>query len=183
MLKFSLGTLLLVVAVAAVGCAALANPTDLWTEVVIAVTLVFLFASLVAALVGQGRLRVFATGFAAVGWAYFVLTHGNAVSLPSHSLITTRSVNWVYALRRESEDGAQPESLPIGNPSAPGNAFGAPPPLDPFSDDPFGPPSAQYAPRDMHVIGHALWALILAGAGGTFALMIRRDSRVGSLPE
>jgi hypothetical protein len=170
MLRFSLATLFLVMAVVAVGCAALANPSQAWAEVIVAVVLLLLFAGLVAALIVQGPLRVFVIGFATVGWLYFLLTFADAVNLRDR-LITTRPLNVMFTAQMRSS-GDWPQSGYM-------DPFGrelAPPLYEPLSDDPFGAASF-VAPREMQDIGHALWAMLLGCAGGIFAQVIHRATR------
>lgn len=73
MLRFSLLTLFGVVLVAAIGCAALTNPTETWREIILAIAVVALF---VAALIAIGRPSParFAWGFATTGWLYLFAT-------------------------------------------------------------------------------------------------------------
>jgi hypothetical protein len=147
MLKFSLGMLFFIVTVAGLGCAALANPIMLWAEVMVAVTILFLLAGLVAALVGHRRSRVFAIGFAVVGWVYFVLAL-TEIGLPDERLVTTRFVTWIYKIRMDARPGVSSPN-PYGGPIAAEDPFGTPPELEdlftdpPAAEDPFGDPPAE----------------------------------------
>ncbi len=72
-LRFTLRGLFAVVTVAAIGCAALANPTDLWASVVLSGTLGLLIIALLVAVARRGAARVGANGFALCGCAYLGL--------------------------------------------------------------------------------------------------------------
>ena len=76
MLRFSLSVLLLVVFYAAVCCAAMANPTDLWRQTVVTLVVLTLLANSVGAVVVSGSERSFLTGFSVAGWLYFALSFG-----------------------------------------------------------------------------------------------------------
>ena len=70
-MRFSILTLLGLVAVAAVGCAALLNANDVWAEVCYSVTFITLLVAFVAGLILRGGTRAFCIGFAVFGLAYF----------------------------------------------------------------------------------------------------------------
>ena len=67
MLRFSLASLLSVVLFAAVGCAALANATELWRQAIITLTVLTLMAVSLAAIAWRGNSGHFAVGFAVTG--------------------------------------------------------------------------------------------------------------------
>jgi hypothetical protein len=207
MLKYSLGTLFLVVAVVAVGCAAAANFSPLWAEVMIALTLMILSIALVAALVGRGRTRVFAVGFAAVGWMYFLLTFVDAVGLRNERLLTSRAIHWLYGLKQQANAGAATTAPPTavdfgmpggGMPSMSGSGMGpmgagdASMGMEGMGGDMSGMmgmgsmpggmgipvlPVTYFAPRELQDIGHSLWTLLLGAAAGMLARAIHGAGR------
>ena len=73
MLRYSLGSLFLVLLYLSIGCAALANASGLWPQVSITLTLAILVLFSLGAIFWRERRRVFAIGFAATGWLYFLL--------------------------------------------------------------------------------------------------------------
>ena len=96
MLRFSLLTLLAVVLVAAIGSAALANPTDLWRQVIVSGTVGILAVATLAA-VAKRSASPFAWGFAVIGWLYLALVFGSVFGLRSH-LLTEAAVGRLYEL-------------------------------------------------------------------------------------
>jgi hypothetical protein len=82
--RFNLLTLFGFVAVVAVGCAALARPSQLWLAVVSAASLASLFYAVLAAAYGWNARRAFWVGFAVVGWGYVVLEWTSTAGLPFH---------------------------------------------------------------------------------------------------
>ncbi len=87
---------LLLVAVLAIGLAAMRSPTLLWTQVTITAAVTTLLIATVGALVGSPR--SFWVGFALVGWSYLMLSLGPWCS--EHVapwLLSTRIIDEVYA--------------------------------------------------------------------------------------
>ncbi|MFO0897923.1 MAG: hypothetical protein U0836_10915 [Pirellulales bacterium] len=82
--SFSLRTIFLVVAVAALGIAALVNANDWWTVAVTTTTVLLLVAATIAA--GNPFYR----GFCVMGWAYFLLTTGATAVGTDTLLLPTR---------------------------------------------------------------------------------------------
>jgi hypothetical protein len=72
-LHFSLRSLLWFVAIAAIGCAAMVNPTEQWLVAVSTCTFGMLAFSVLAAVHGRADDRAFWSGFAIVGWGYLAL--------------------------------------------------------------------------------------------------------------
>ena len=71
--RFNLLTLFGFVAIVAVGCAALARPSQLWLVVVSGASLAGLFYAVLAAVYGRNASRAFWVGVAVVGWGYVAL--------------------------------------------------------------------------------------------------------------
>lgn len=107
--QFSVRWLLGLVALVAVGCAALFHASPLWTSVVLTVTSALLLTAIVAAACRRGRARAFWLGFAVLGWGYFWVA-GGMTDLPipgswplsfftqsgEPPLATTRLLRWSY---------------------------------------------------------------------------------------
>jgi hypothetical protein len=77
------------VTVAAIGCAALANPTVPWAIGVVSAVFATLAFSILAAIYGLGRRRSFWLGFAIVGWGHvllYVLMNNTGTTLQNYIL-------------------------------------------------------------------------------------------------
>ncbi|MEX2119245.1 MAG: hypothetical protein WD847_06520 [Pirellulales bacterium] len=72
-MKFSLLTLLGAVAIAAVGCAALAHPARGSVMAVFTAAIVLLLSAVLAAIYCKAAVRAFWLGFAICGWSYLLL--------------------------------------------------------------------------------------------------------------
>ncbi len=153
MLRFSLLTLLGVVLVAAVGSAALANPTDTWRSVFVTLTLVVLFSFTTLAALNRSR-RSFALGFVMAGWLYFVLTFNSTFKDIRPTLLTDRIVDWSAGLLHEDIRETKVAM-----------------PADPFSSS---TNRTWYKLLRYEDVGHCLWTLILATIGGLFASWLGR---------
>jgi hypothetical protein len=188
MFRFSLAGLLIFVLLAAVGCAALVKAGELWRQVIItAAVLVFLTATL-AAVVWQGERRFAATGFAVFGWAYLILTFVSALGL-RNDMLTDKAVaslyTAMYGSRQESRqiiayspDGRvvvenYDASLQLWD--AAGQTFRSGQLLAKIAS---GPPNYE----DFADIGHALWAMLIAGLGAVLARGLRSSSAGSSPP-
>jgi len=183
MLRFSLLTLLGVVLVAAIGSAALANPTDTWRQVVVTGTVGILFVAILLA-VGKRPVSRFALGFAATGWLYLVLTFSGVLGVREH-LLTERSAVWLHGKIHDDPAAVAQSNLvqyrlpgpgSVVVPQRVGSAWPAPiyapAALAGYATSPMLPNSHNFA-----VVGRSLWTLILATIGGLFASWVgrRRD--------
>jgi len=170
MVRFSLLTLLGVVLVAAVGSAALANPTDTWRRVVVTVVVGVLLVSTLVTLTNR-RALPFALGFTVTGWLYLALTVDGILSRPD-DLLTEMAIDSLYSLVHGRAD-PQPPFPSYTGPGAPAtphpDLYYPTPPLSYLT---FPAPSAN--PHNFQTIGHSLWTLILATIGGLFASWIGR---------
>lgn len=110
MLRFSLLTLLGVVLVAAVGSAALANPTDTWCQVIVTGTVGILAAATLAATANR-RASGFGRGFAVAGWLYVALVFGGVFGLREH-LLTEQAAGWLYERIHGNDDVPSPLPAP-----------------------------------------------------------------------
>ena len=82
--QFSLRTLLVGVVFVAVSCGALLNANREWANSMLAVVLVMLLIGLIRWFVLRGRRQAFWSGFAIVGWGYFLLVQ-TSPSLIDHN--------------------------------------------------------------------------------------------------
>ena len=177
-MRFSILGLLGLVAFAAVGCAALRSPTELWRTCFYSVAVGSLIAALVPAALLTGRKRAFWIAFALVGWGYHLqftwLVRGES------TLLTTKLLD--YLARR-----ADSALVSYGS---------APTPIIDSSDDPANPelimPSEYMEPvqpvapynetRESFIgVGQSLITItfaLLGGCLGLFCYSLRqRDDR------
>jgi hypothetical protein len=174
MLRFSLLTLLGVVLVAAVGSAALANPTDTWRQVIVTGTVAILS---VATLATVTKRSAFAAGFAVMGWLYFVLAFSRVLNVREH-LLTERAVVWLHGKVHHdiSEDLILPQLPGPGSPVVPLRYDS--PRLTPAAFAGYNMSSPILSKvYNFAMIGRFLWTLLLATIGGLFASWLgrRRD--------
>jgi hypothetical protein len=157
MFQFPLRALLLCVVAVAIGCAALVHPTDLWGRVVVTVTVVILIASALAAIFGQGSLRVSAGGFAVAGWLHFLLTFSPWLDIREHLL--TSQVLEILEKSIHGETGRTPATIsfsPDGKRLVTGSY-----------DSTIRLWQLDTHNGDFYNIGHALWTLIFGVFGDT----------------
>jgi hypothetical protein len=119
MVKYSLGTLFLVVAVVSFGCAAVANFSKPWAEVTVTSAVMVLLIGVLGAVLGSRRIRPFAIGFAVVGWAYFLLAFVEVSGLRDE-LLTDRAVNWLYAVKQRWSAGSNADGMVVTAAGMPG---------------------------------------------------------------
>jgi hypothetical protein len=156
--RFSIAGLMGVVLVAAIGLAALRNPTELWDGVMFLLTCGVLMLSVVGVVCRGGAERAWWLGFALFGWGYLTL----AFSCP-HELLPRllSTVLLQHVTPRMDEPGMMrgggfrsvPLLLQFG---AIGGGFG-------------GGPNVGLSPWR---IGHCLWTLMAAVLGGTLARLL-----------
>ena len=192
MLRFSLATLLIVMGVAALGCAAVANWSPLWAEIMLTTTGAILLVGLLVALFGRGSTRTFATGFAAVGLAYFLLAFFAPAEIRDERLATRRAIDRLFALMQKTNADARTTSeFQLVEVVLDGSTNGSTPGGD--SSFMFGVGTRptlvtgrtvfNSPPREFEDIGHCLWTLLLALIGGVLAQVIQRASRREEAPE
>jgi hypothetical protein len=70
---FSLFSLLAVVSVSSLGCAALAYPTQWWAAITSSVTLGAFSLAVICAVIFRGKTQAFWGGFAFIGWLFIVI--------------------------------------------------------------------------------------------------------------
>ena len=165
MLQFSLRTLLLVAVVVAIGCAALVQPTEIWRQAVVTMTVLILLISTLAAIFGQGSLRATAGGFAVAGWMYFLLAFSPSLNIREHLLTGNVLETLDKVIHGESKSDVTffwtgSQLAPSGN-----------------STIRLWPSTSRN--NDFHNIGHALWALVFGMVGsfvaGWFSRQDKRD--------
>ncbi len=161
-MKFSLASLLFLVLIAALGCAALVNANDTWRQSMVTLVLsVLLIATLAAAV---NRSRAFALGFAVAGWIYLLLVFIPVVDLRD-DLLTDKGVRWLYTaihdeVAHESNQWSV-TSIPDGRTLA--TAF-------------IKPKTQTVQFKNFADIGHALWGLLVACLGGAVAGFLARKN-------
>jgi len=130
--RFSLLAMFGFVAVVAVGCAALAKPSQLWLVVVSALSLASLFYAVLAAAYGRNAKRAFWLGFAVVGWGYVTLEWKEASSVAPTEFLTNR----LQAVIEGSAASSPPRNV-YGNWSmSPPVATLPPEPMDAYAAEP-----------------------------------------------
>jgi hypothetical protein len=187
MLRYSLGALLGAVLVASVGCAALVNPTPLWSQIVFTATVVWLLGASVAAVVG--RPRPFACGFAIFGWGYLLLTSGGWSANTKPHLLTESALTKLEPLVVDPNQAAAALAWTTGttvNTWGGGNTIWvAPNNLIPATSyvtlTGLPTPASGEASQCLHQIGHALWTILFGAMGGVLGRSAaRRTSRTAA---
>ncbi len=187
--RFSLRSLLLMVALIAAACATLRYPSG-WLASVwsLAILLILLFAVL-ASLLCSGPLRPFWIGFAVFGWGYFWLSLFPSTLFPdvARQLVTTKALVMAYwAAQPDGFTTGQLMDNPLnvntvntiwtnsGNPSLTLSPSG-----QLFTNITALNISGMTGPRPLSLEeyvrgGHALCALLIGWLGGVFGAMLRR---------
>ncbi len=158
MLRFSLLSLLSVVLVAAIGSAALANPTNIWARGFVTGAVGILAAVTLVALVKRSALP-FALGFTLIGWLYIAIAFGGVFGVRKY-LLTERTTGWLFGLIHVS-DGDR-------------NLFYPPSAHDSYDATTAALRIPPEDPQDFIGIVRSLWTLILATIGGLFASWLSR---------
>jgi hypothetical protein len=179
MLRYSLGALLSAVLAASVGCAALVNPTPLWSQIVFTSAVVWLLGATVAAVVG--RPKPFAAGFAIFGWGYLLLTNGGwSANIRPHLLTEAALAKLEPLVVDPNQAGASYALLTANNLNTWGGSTVWVTPNSPWSTANYltltGMPAApgSDAGSCLRQIGHALWALLFGVGGGALARWVAR---------
>ncbi|MDP6558101.1 MAG: hypothetical protein QGG71_25775 [Pirellulaceae bacterium] len=191
MLRYSLGSLFLALLYLSVGCAALVNATGIWPQVAITLTIAILVLFSLGAIFWTERRRVFAIGFMATGWMYFLLVFSDATSVRPY-LLTETAMNRLFVTVHGAEyvsNRAVYQAVGVSGIQTAVYTAPVPPPLPPpFVNVGKSPTPTYYPtvavrptvdPRSFANIGHSMWALIVAFAGGVTAqLLAKRKKRV-----
>ena len=202
MLRYSLGSLFLALLYLSVGCAALVNATGIWPQVAITLTVAILVLCSLGAIFWTERRRVFAIGFSATGWLYFLLVFSSVTSVRPY-LLTETAMNRLFTTMHGVQyvqnsvvyqaiaaNGMQTAvyTAPLLNPRIPG------PPVASYAPAPVNSvPGVQpntlgltYAAvavqpvvnlRSFANIGHSMWAVIVAFAGGVTAQLLAKGRK------
>lgn len=199
MLRYSLGSLFLLLLYLSIGCAALVNATGIWPQVAVTLTLAILVLFSLAAIFWTERRRVFAIGFSATGWLYFLLLFSDVTNVRPY-LLTESLMNRLFITMHGEQMAPRlvyqtvttangPPSLqtavyatpvlpsplpgPTGSnaPTPYWQAYPFPVALSPAS-------TQQYVdPQSFANIGHSLWAVIIALAGGITAQVLAKRQK------
>ena len=140
--RWSIGGMMAVVVIAAVGLAALRSPSETWAGGMLLLTCGILALAVVGAVTGRGARRTGWLGFTLFGWGYLALS-GCGEEHPSFASPTARLIEIV---------GGWFE-IPLHPRPNPFCGYMSDPSID-----------ARYAQ-----IGHCLWALVAASLGGLLA--------------
>lgn len=205
MLRYSLGTLFLVLLYLAISFAALVNGSGIWPQVAVTLAVAVLGLFSLGAMFGSPGWRVFGIGFSATGWLYFLLVFSSLTSVRPY-LLTESAMNQLYMTMHGDQPAQyQVVSQIMAGPNGPMTvqkvAYATPvlpaPILAPNSGPTIGnvPPPRVYMttalqPRPLAAAGqpvvdlqsfantgHSLWAVIIGFMGGITAQMLHRKSR------
>jgi hypothetical protein len=160
--RVSIASLLAVVAVAALGFAAVTVASPIWVGLVTSLTWFLIVAALLGVLFGRGSRRVFWTGFALLGWSYLILTHHpTTVTFIRPYLLATRLFETLYPILHLPSEDQEPVAWGAGSADLGLRSMGA------FGGGagPVGGPGVVVLP-DFVQIGHMLEALGWAYLGG-----------------
>ncbi len=173
--RFTIGGLILIVAVAAVALAAIRNGSRPWAGAILSITFFALICSFLGMVLGRGMRRVYWSGFALLGWSYILLMYvpwlGEHIG---HFLLAPNLFEYLEEVLDESQGaaggmgGMGPGSgrMMGGMRSIPVEFVGALATGGAF--DPGSPFISVYA-SDLQRIGMAMEALLWAFLGGWVA--------------
>lgn len=180
-LRFSLLWLLGVVALIAVACAALRSASEIWGSAAFTLTVGALFAALLGLIFRQRASRAFWGGFALLGWGYLLLVFGPWFKdNVSHQLLTTKLLDYLHPKLQRSANAPVTYSaftptmttVPRTGWSQSGATWSANTGAavvggntTTFTVRAIATP----VPQHFMQVGHSLWALLLASAGGLLA--------------
>jgi hypothetical protein len=191
-LQFSIVSLLGVVTVVGVGCAALVNASHLWAGIVVNAAVFALLAAAVGAVYLRSNFRAFCGGFAIFGWAYFLLTATSMFHL-DRWFLTQGANNALYSVLTDAGPGRAPTPALVYN-SPGGQAIqvtAAPPGYRPpamapqpvtvsysVMPAPAGSPAGGALPYEaFDRIAHTLWTVVIGTIGGLLALWLSGRNR------
>jgi hypothetical protein len=153
--RFSIGSLLTLIAIFAVGLAALRSPSPLWASTTYTVAAVAIVAGVSNAILGRGARRAYWLGFSLFGGAYFYLADG------SNRLVTVTTLDLLYPHVTRQLPQATLGGLPSGGAFAPTPVppapLLAPPPAavgTPFQVAAYAPPQVSIAPPAVSAWDH-----------------------------
>ncbi len=146
-IRFTIGRMMAIVPVLAIGFAALKNANATWAGTMFLLTCGILALAVVGAVCRREAERAWWLGFALFGWGYMALAFWQS-EIPSLELPTLTLLEWLQSIFR-----ATPQ-VQVFSPFT-GGGFGG------------GFPSGTNSSSSQ--IGHCLWALLFALLGGTLA--------------
>ena len=188
--RVSIAALLAGIALFGVAFTALIHPSPLWGNAFYSLTLGTLTIAVLAAIYGRGRRRAFWVGFSTCGWAYFLAIFGpEPISHAEPNLVTTAILDilYPYTIPRVVPGSAQaPAPTPsiasakrLARTSAGGGmvvlagAFGGggkapvpPTPWEIWTTSDRTMMFTQARPKVFRKIGHSMFCLLFALAGG-----------------
>ena len=145
--RFSLLTLMGLVAFAGMGLAAMINPSPLWASFLVTLKVGTLILAMVGAVFAGGRLRVFCIGFLLCSGSYLVLIHGPWFDKHiAPYLVTTRLLEYL-----------EPKVI---SPSEQRHVF---------LRTPTGGQTSIGGPRLLQLVGHSFTTLLFGFIGGLLA--------------
>jgi hypothetical protein len=172
MRRISIAGVLGVVAVFAVGLAALVQATDVWSGVVFTLTIGLLMASVLAVCLRGWRSGAW-LGFTVFGWGYLLVGNISGLNLATQAWLLSDSVaEWVF-----STSNAAPVPPAVSHAQTP---YG-------YDETPehtaFRIAAADYNSRlsQALMIGRLLWVLMFAGVGATVVSVLARPRRTGGI--
>lgn len=165
MVRFSLATLLVLMLFVAIGCAALVNANDTWRQAIVTLTVITLTVSTLVAVVRRDKFGLTARGFAVAGWIYLILALVPAVGL-RNELLTDKALVWLVGRihGQRAPEQTWPGELEF---SSEGTLIGL---VNISTVQTWEANTAQR--NDFYIIGHALWAIVLACLGGIVARLV-----------
>ena len=174
-MKFSLASLLFLVLIAALGCAALVNANDTWRQSMVTLVLSVLLITTLAAAVN--RSRAFALGFAVAGWIYLVLAFVPIFDLRD-DLVTDKAVRWLYTAIHDEEatEHNYIRSIVSFSPDGSRKVTGRLYNTVKIWNVPTGAEVDTVNFHNFADIGHGLWVLIIACLGGAVAGFLDRKN-------
>jgi len=170
MFRYSLAGFLLFVALIGVACAAIANPIELWRQIVATVVLVMLLLATLTAVFGRGSSSRFAGGLAVAGWLYFALTFLPMCNL-RYCLLTEDAVQLLQVAVLDDET-QPPRTIAVrtNNLTFPDSDMGKV-----WLWDVSTTPAAREKMGRFHDIGHGVWTILVGFLGGIFVVWLRRS--------
>ncbi|MBW3598433.1 MAG: hypothetical protein KY475_14325 [Planctomycetes bacterium] len=177
MFRFSLAALLGLVSFAALGCAALANATDLWRESMVTLMLGLLLTATLAAIIWRGERRALATGFAVFGWVYVLLVMIPAVNVRD-DLLTEEALTWLYEFAHGADEqgGSVLQTVVFTDGAAGGEMIvSGSGRIRSWNAMKGGAPAVSF--QSFADIGHSLWAIVIACLGAVVASLLSSGQR------
>ncbi|HUG71767.1 MAG TPA: hypothetical protein VMM76_28745 [Pirellulaceae bacterium] len=203
MLRYSLGSLFLVLLYLSFAFAALVNATGVWPQVAVSLTLAILSLFSLGAIFWNERRRVFAIGFSATGWLYFLLVFSSVTGVRPYLLTESATHQLFVTMHGEqvapsivyqtvmTANGPRVKTAvyatPVLPPPVPVPAGSNTP--APVYSAPVWQPSLSMRPalsltntqfvdsQSFANIGHSLWAVIIAFAGGVTGQLLARGRK------